>query len=264
MTTLLVPRVGAVMSADIAVPEHEREVRFYSRVLTTGEAPLWRDDLMNNLGMPIIGLGERTPDYESLPLMWMPHIQVADVATSVAKALELGGRELMHGKDGDGNSLWAALFDPSGEAFGIIPVPSEEEVRPPEGASLDDAASVGCIAWLDLTGPDAEATRDFYKEVVGWTVQEVAMEDGGESYVDYAMVGPDGNAVAGVCHARGGNQGLPTSWLLYLPVADLAESLRRVADEGGKILKEVKGSDGALTAVIVQDPVGVSFGLVPG
>jgi len=58
VTNHFVPRVGAVFSADIAVPEHEREVRFYSRVLSTGEHPLWRAEvLMNNLGMPIIGLG---------------------------------------------------------------------------------------------------------------------------------------------------------------------------------------------------------------
>ena len=38
------PGVGAVFSADIAVPEHEREMRFYSRVLSTGEtAALARD-----------------------------------------------------------------------------------------------------------------------------------------------------------------------------------------------------------------------------
>ena len=41
MSHPLVPRVGGVLSADIAVPEHEREVRFYSRVLGTGEVPLW-------------------------------------------------------------------------------------------------------------------------------------------------------------------------------------------------------------------------------
>jgi hypothetical protein len=54
-------RVGGVLGAGIAVPEHGREVRFYSRVRSTGEKPLWREkDLMNNLGMPIIGLGART------------------------------------------------------------------------------------------------------------------------------------------------------------------------------------------------------------
>ena len=76
------PRVGGVLSADIAVPEHDREVRFYSSVLGTGENPLWREDLMNNLGMPIIGLGPRSAEYAHLPLQWMPHIQVADVAAS--------------------------------------------------------------------------------------------------------------------------------------------------------------------------------------
>jgi hypothetical protein len=77
MTDLYVPRVGGVLSADIAVPEHEREVRFYARVLGTGAEPFWREDLMNNHGAPIIGLGERVPEYAQLPLQWMPHIQVA-------------------------------------------------------------------------------------------------------------------------------------------------------------------------------------------
>jgi hypothetical protein len=45
-----IPRIGAVFSADISVPEHEREIRFYSRVLGTGATPLWREDLMNKRG----------------------------------------------------------------------------------------------------------------------------------------------------------------------------------------------------------------------
>ena len=62
------PRVGGILSADIAVPKHEREVLFYSRVFSTGESPLWREDLMNNQGMPIIGLGPRSQEYGDLPL----------------------------------------------------------------------------------------------------------------------------------------------------------------------------------------------------
>ena len=66
MSDPFVPRVGGILSADIVVPEHDREVRFYSQVLTTGENPLWREDLMNNRGMPIIGLGSRSPEYADL------------------------------------------------------------------------------------------------------------------------------------------------------------------------------------------------------
>ena len=86
MSDPFVPRVGGILSADIAVPEHEREVRIYSRVLSTGESPLWREDLMNNLGMPIIGLGARSAEYAHLPLQWMPHIQFAEVAASPERA----------------------------------------------------------------------------------------------------------------------------------------------------------------------------------
>ena len=260
MSDPLVPRVGGILSADIAVPEHEREVRFYSRVLTTGENPLWREDLMNNLGMPIIGLGARSAEYAHLPLQWMPHIQVAEVAASVKRALDLGGSELMHGKDGDGNSQWAVLLDPNGAALGIIPVVPAEAVPPADGA----AARVGLISWLDLTVSDASATRDFYRQVVGWSVQDVEMEDGSERYADYKMFGDDGNPAAGVCHARGVNLGLPPMWMIYLPVGDLAESVRRVREEGGKIIKATRGNDEEYACAVVQDLVGACLALVPG
>ena len=265
MSEPFVPRVGGIRSADIAVPEHEREVRFYSRVLSTGENPLWREDLMNNLGIPIIGLGVRNVEYAHLPLQWMPHIQVADVAASVERALDLGGSELMHAKDDDGNSQWAVLFDPKGAAFGIIPVVSAEAIPPTDGAaSRDAAARVGRISWLDLTVSDASATRDFYRQVVDWSVQDVEMEDAGERYADYNMLGDDGNPAAGVCHARGVNLGLPRVWIIYLPVGDLAESLRRVQEEGGKIIKATRGDDGEYAHAVVQDPVGAYVALVPG
>ena len=260
MSDPFAPRVGGILSADIAVPEHEREVRFYSRVLTTGENPLWREDLMNNLGTPIIGLGERIADYDHLPLQWMPHIQVADVAASAKRALDLGGNELMHGKDDDGNSQWAVLLDPNEAAFGLIPVVAAEEVPPTDGA----AARVGHISWLDLTVSNASETRDFYREVVGWSVQDVEMEDAGERYADYNMLGADGNPAAGVCHARGANLGLSPVWMMYLPVGDLAESLRRVREGGGKVIKATRGPDGEYAYAAVQDPVGACLALVPG
>jgi uncharacterized protein len=109
---------------------------------------------MNNLGLPIIGLGERNAEYADLPLQWMPHIQVADVAASVQRALDLGGSELMHAKDDDGQSQWAVLLDPNGAAFGIIPwCRPRRSLRPT--AAAPGAMPVGRIAWLDLTVADA-------------------------------------------------------------------------------------------------------------
>lgn len=265
MDELFAGRAGAVLSADIAVPDHAREVRFYSRVLSTGARPLWRDeDLMNNLGLPIIGLGAQSPDYAHLPLQWMPHIQVADVAASAQRAVELGGSELLHGRDERGNSQWAVLRDPAGASFGIVPVVPPAPAPPIDAASSPaEPASIGYIRWLDLTVPDATALRDFYRAVVGWSVQEVEMQEGAERYADFSLLDASGRPAAGVCHARGSNGDLPPVWLIYLPVGDLNESLRRVHQEGGKVLKATQSSDGQYGYAVVQDPVGASFALLP-
>jgi len=257
VTERFTPGVGAVFSADIAVPEHEREVRFYARVLCTGDAPLWREDLMSNVGVPIIGVGERTTEFAHLPLQWMPHIQVEDVAASLQRAVDLDGSVLMHDVDDDGASRWAVLRDPRGAAFGIIPVVPAEAMPNDDGAaSPAETGPIGRIRWLDLTVADASAARDFYRQVIGWSVQDVEIREGEARYADFTMLGADGSPVAGVCHARGVNVGLPPVWMIYLPVGDLAESVRRVEEAGGTVISAMPGEDGANAYAAIQDPVG--------
>jgi predicted enzyme related to lactoylglutathione lyase len=253
MKKSFIPCIGSVMSADIAVPEHESELRFYSRILTTGVNPLWREDLMNNMGMPIIGLGERIKEYDHLPLQWMPHIQVADVAASAQRALELGGSELMHGKDDNGNSQWAVILDPSGAAFGIIPVIPAEAMP-----QLDSSGPMGNINWLELIVSDTTETIDFYNQVVGWSVDNTQKKGKSEG----KMLSEDGIAVAGICHFKSDKIDMPSVWLIYLPVDDLNESLKRVKQEGGQVIKVVQDKNGVSLNAVIQDPVGVYFGLI--
>jgi predicted enzyme related to lactoylglutathione lyase len=246
--------VGGVLSADIAVPDHERELAFYSSVLTTGDAPLWRDDLTNNLGTPVIGLGVRTPEYDKLPLQWMPHFQVADVATSVASAIKRGGKEIMHGKADDGQSQWAVLTDQFGAAFGLIPVVA--------GGS-DSAVQkerLGCISWLSLTVPDALLSRDFYQHVVGWNARFTGTDDSEEHATIFEMQIDNESAVAEIRQFHSEQNDIPSAWLIHLPVDDLVESLRRVSEGGGEVIREYADEKYA----VVRDPVGVYLALQAG
>lgn len=52
--------------------------------------------------------------------------------------------------------------------------------------------------------------------------------------------------------------------MLYLPVGDMAESLRRVQEEGGAVIKSMQGKDGTYVYAAIKDPVGACFALVPG
>jgi predicted enzyme related to lactoylglutathione lyase len=112
--------------------------------------------------------------------------------------------------------------------------------------------AVGSFVWVDLTVPDADRVRDFYQEVVGWRPRAVPMGD----YDDYSMEPPaGGDAVAGVCHARGTNEGIPPQWLHYIVVGDLDQSLERCQSLGGRIVREARNLGSGRFAVI-EDPTG--------
>lgn len=120
----------------------------------------------------------------------------------------------------------------------------------------------GSITWVDLTVENAEQIRDFYRAVVGWHPEPVAMGD----YQDYSMVSssPSGSAVAGVCHARGVNAGLPRQWLMYITVADLDEAMKRCRDLGGVVLAGPRPL-GQGRFCVIQDPAGAVAALfMPG
>ena len=111
---------------------------------------------------------------------------------------------------------------------------------------------IGSLGWCDLTVPGADAVRDFYRDVVGWTATDVDM--GG--YADYVMSQPgDGPPATGVCWARGVNAGLPPVWLVYFVVASLDKSLAEARKRGGTVLREPRSSGGGSYAV-VKDPAG--------
>ncbi|MEJ2503253.1 MAG: VOC family protein [Gemmatimonadota bacterium] len=118
------------------------------------------------------------------------------------------------------------------------------------------APPVGSVGWRDLTVEDAEAIRDFYRSVVGWSAEDVSMGE----YADYTMVAADGTPTAGVCHARGGNADLPPSWLVYVVVDDVAAAVREAEARGGAVVSPARTVGGARMAVI-RDPAGAVLAL---
>ncbi len=110
----------------------------------------------------------------------------------------------------------------------------------------------GAVSWRDLTVADADEISQFYAEVVGWQIEPLSMGD----YKDYVMKTPSGEGVAGVCHARGVNQGLPPQWLIYITVDNLDESLNKVKELGGQVLGEKRSMGPSGFYCLVQDPAG--------
>lgn len=125
----------------------------------------------------------------------------------------------------------------------------------------DKQSKLGQIVWADLTVENSTDLKDFYKEVIGWDVHNVTMKDGEEEYHDYAMMSSLENATGGVCTKRGVNKGIPSQWIIYISVENVAESLAKALEMGGKSIHEIKNKEGNLQFAIVEDPVGAVFGL---
>ncbi|TWT03620.1 VOC family protein [Planomicrobium sp. CPCC 101079] len=110
----------------------------------------------------------------------------------------------------------------------------------------------GKIIFTDLTVEHAEVTRDFFKQVIGWTHEDVAMGD----YADYMMKASDGVPAAGICHQAGENKGLPPVWLVYFGVHDLNASLEACKKLGGVIHTELKGEVKTGSFAVIEYPEG--------
>jgi uncharacterized protein len=116
---------------------------------------------------------------------------------------------------------------------------------------------MGQIVWTDLTVEDAEGIRDFYASVVGWRCSPCDM--GG--YEDFTLETSEGKSVAGVCHARGANAGLPAQWLVYVQVEDVEGSARRAMELGGRVIDGPR-SMGSNRFCVIRDPAGAVVALV--
>jgi len=108
----------------------------------------------------------------------------------------------------------------------------------------------GTVTWQDLTVGDAERVRDFYSAVVGWVPEPITMG----AYSDFVMKA-GGSEVAGICHARGANAGLPPVWLIYITVDDLDHSISECLRLGGSIVSAPRSYGGGRFCVI-KDPAG--------
>ena len=126
-------------------------------------------------------------------------------------------------------------------------------------------SNAGHVLWLDLTVENAESVREFYAAVIGWDATEVSMGE----YSDYMMMASgdrparapeQAQVVAGICHAKGENSGLPAQWVNYFGVVDLGQSLEKVSELGGKQVGEIR-TYGPSRFAVIEDPAGAVCGL---
>jgi len=111
----------------------------------------------------------------------------------------------------------------------------------------------GTPSWIDLGSPDPDAASEFYGGLFGWDIAPGTPETGG-----YRIATIEGKRVAGIGPQP---QPGPTSWSVYVTVADIAATLARAEIHNGSVLMGPMDVLDAGTMAIVADTTGTPISL---
>ena len=115
----------------------------------------------------------------------------------------------------------------------------------------------GDFIWYELMTADPEGSKDFYDAVVGWDIGEAVPEFNG-----YRMIGrSDGKFAGGVLPLNDEmkQHGARPTWLGYILVPDVDQSIRSIEAAGGKALMPATDLPNVGRIAMVADPQGAPF-----
>ncbi len=117
------------------------------------------------------------------------------------------------------------------------------------------AVTRGRFAWHELMTPDPDAAIRFYRQVVGWGIEQFP------SMPDYRMWTSGGKQRGGVMRQseEERRRGLAPHWLMYVAVPDIDATIRQAEGLGGRVRTPAKSVPGVGRYAILADPQGIVF-----
>ncbi|HEY7121624.1 MAG TPA: VOC family protein [Solirubrobacterales bacterium] len=115
----------------------------------------------------------------------------------------------------------------------------------------------GVPCWVDTWQPDADAAVDFYKTIFGWEAEDTMPEDVSGKHYMCRLRGLDVAAVA----SRPEHPPEVTVWTTYVWVDDVDETIEKVKEAGGSVVKEPSDSLDVGRVAVIADPAGAALGI---
>jgi predicted enzyme related to lactoylglutathione lyase len=245
-------RHGVPAWVDVSAPDVDAGIEFYRSVFDWEVAPDMGPDaggyrLFLLRGHPVAGIGPLTEG----PPSWTTYVNVSDVDAVVRDVAGLGGTVLVPPMDIPNESgRMAFALDPTGGFFGLFQAG-------PNHIGAVVVNEPGTVAWNELNVRDVSTATAFYDALFGWTT---APMDPAETN-GYRLVNVAGRAVAGVM-VMGDDfpPDVPTNWVTYFAVADLADTVERCTANGGGVMAPAFDTPVGQMAVL-HDPAGAVFAI---
>jgi predicted enzyme related to lactoylglutathione lyase len=173
---------------------------------------------------------------------WLVGIAVADLDKAVNAANRLGGEVREAVRTVEGYGRFAVIADPQGAPVMLI----EPGLKPIGGTT-----GPGSWVWAELWTSDVDAAADFYAKVIGYSQTEVERRD--EKYRVFKI----GEEIrAGLVKIPAELENLEPGWAAYVGVENLATTLTRVRELGGRVIFASEDNPVRGAVALIADPAG--------
>lgn len=252
-------RQGKFVWIDLVTADLPAAEKFYGTLFgwtftRVGDDPV-RYTLAWQAGYPVAGLAARAPapgptTAEVRKAWWVAYMSVPDVDRAAAEVVAKGGKILIPARVLEGRGRMALLADPDGAPFGLL--------KSASGDPPDFRAEPGDWIWAVYQSADAGRAAAFYQDLGNYEVVAGDPVGNAESFTLQA----EGFARAVLVEIPPGRIELRPEWIYFVRVADVATSVAKAVELGGRVIVAPRPDLEEGRLGVVTDSGGALLGLM--
>lgn len=181
---------------------------------------------------------------------WFGYISVPNVAKAQKAVATAGGRVLAPAQNFPKRGEQAVFADPEGAIFGVM--------KSGSGDPPDYLAEPGDWMWIQLLSRDARKATEFYRSVARY---EVVENPAANRLNDYILTSK-GYARATVRTLATKREDVNPTWLPYVRVKNVSETLAKAKQLGGSVLIDPSPEMLQGGVAVIADPTGAAIGVM--
>lgn len=247
------PRLpGKFAWADLVTDDVAAAQEFYAQLLGWTFRDVGEYVIAANDGRPLAGMLQRPrpADRPEAKARWFGYLSVANVERAERAVTNAGGRVLAAPAKLPKRGEQAIFADSEGAVFGVV--------KSSAGDPADFLPEPGDWIWIQLMSRDGRKAAEFYRSLAGY---EIIENTAANRLSDFVLVSK-GYARATVRTIPPAQDKVRSTWLPFVRVKDVGETVRKTKELGGQVLIEPKPQllDGG--AAVIADPTGAAMGLL--
>lgn len=112
----------------------------------------------------------------------------------------------------------------------------------------------GAFSWSELITSDIAGAKEFYGQLLGWTLKEGPMAS-----VPYTTIEVDGKEIGGMAPPPPNQANMPPTWGIYITVDDVDAIAAKAKSLGGEVLLPPMTVEEVGRFSLIKDPQGATF-----